>query len=1064
VSDPQSQPKVDELLDRAFQAITDGDRATANILAGRVLAMDRGNPDAEDLLAAPDERGEIRRLTIFFADLVDSTALSTRIEPEVYRTVVGGYKEVVRQIVDRYEGHIGSVKGDGLLGVFGHPLPHENDAERAVRAGLEMTREVVRLSEQVRRRFGFDIQVRVGVHRGVVYLDIEQDDVYGLAANMTARVSGLAPPDSVVVSASIERLVRDRFELERLPAQRVKGIDEPVDHYLVVAERAVGARARAGPVVARQREVAYLEGAWAQATAGTLSRAGVAFRGEAGIGKSRLTRVAADLAERSGHTVVTLLGSPFHTDVGLQPVRRLLEERCLIGRALSPSERLERLTAEVRMLSLEPGVTVPLLAPVLGISPEAGYEPVHADGRKLYRQIVAGVCDYLVACAGGAPAVILAEDMHWFDEDTVEVVEKLVGRNTGNLLVVLTNRVAGVADSRDDVEQFDLKPLSNDETDQLVSALHPDMGAKERAVVRRRCDGIPLYIEEVVAKLTELATDASSQVPDSLYEALFTRLRSSRGGIKVVEAAAIIGSRVDRSLLHDIVELPESDVDDAIRDLTEVRVFVPVDDESLRFRHELLRELAAELSPPSVRRRIHSRIADALRTAAPAGNTDWPLIASHYARADRHQEAITAYQKASSEARRRGAVVEARGFLGNALAQLDRTAPGPGRDRTEVAVRLRRGFLSYVTEGAASPNAFGDFGRCLELSGTSLTDDLFATLTALYGYYAIRADLRHAQQVLEAVEVGISDGRAWAWPTIGAGFGMVAWYRGHFDEAREKLETAASLRQNVGSAVIASWFMANEPIASVYTHLALARYVQGDLAGAEAFLDATRVRCDEVGLPQGPFSLAYARQLEVLMRIDSGELDRAAEVVEQLIADAERYDLEMWTTVGAAQKAVVRALQSIVTQPNDTAELGVHVATVTAIVDTWRTLEIKSMVVSYDAVIARLLIAGDRFDEARDRLDLGLRLADETGMHYYDAELLRLRAHAQRDDGLRRADLRSAMELARRQSAPIFELKAAVDAVAWQGESAQAALAESVGRFPADSTWPDLVRARALLE
>jgi len=190
---PGRAASIDELLDRAVAAINRGDRAAATALAGRVLAVDGGNADAEDLLTAHSDDGEIRRLTILFADLVDSTVLSTLVEPETYRLVVGRYRDLVLGIVNRFEGHVGSTKGDGLLAVFGYPRAHENDARRAVLAGLEITREVARLSAQAARRFGVDINVRVGVHRGLVYLDTAQDDVYGLAANLAARVSGLAP-------------------------------------------------------------------------------------------------------------------------------------------------------------------------------------------------------------------------------------------------------------------------------------------------------------------------------------------------------------------------------------------------------------------------------------------------------------------------------------------------------------------------------------------------------------------------------------------------------------------------------------------------------------------------------------------------------------------------------------------------------------------------------------------------------------------------------------------------------------------------------------------------------
>jgi class 3 adenylate cyclase len=197
--------------------------------------------DAEGLLAHAGDVGEIRRLTLFFADLVDSTALSTQVEPETYRLVVGRYREQVVRIVSGYDGHIGSTKGDGLLAVFGHPITREDDARRAVQAGLEITREVSRLSDQSQRRFGFGVNVRVGVHWGLVYLDAAQGDFSGLAANVATGISGFATPGAVVVSDAVETLIRNDFELEACAPAAVKGVKEPVIHYLVVSERAPAA-------------------------------------------------------------------------------------------------------------------------------------------------------------------------------------------------------------------------------------------------------------------------------------------------------------------------------------------------------------------------------------------------------------------------------------------------------------------------------------------------------------------------------------------------------------------------------------------------------------------------------------------------------------------------------------------------------------------------------------------------------------------------------------------------------------------------------------------------------
>jgi class 3 adenylate cyclase/tetratricopeptide (TPR) repeat protein len=1061
------QPRtIDELLDRAVQAINGGDRATASALAEQVLAVDSGNRDAEDLLATPAAgTGELRRLTILFADVVDSTALSTRIEPEIYRTVIGRYRQQVNEVINRYEGHIFSTKGDGLLAVFGHPKAHENDVRRAVQAGLDITREVATLSERVRKRFGFDISVRVGVHRGLVYLDVAQDDVYGLGANLASRVSGLAPPGSVVVSDAIAPLVRDYFELEFRPAQPVKGVDEPVEHCQVLGERVALTRIPQGPLVGRDRELKYLQSAWTNAESGSLSTPGVGLVGEAGMGKSRLATVAADLAEQSGRPVLALIGSPFHTDAGLYPIRALLEQRCGIERSTEQAERLRLLENALRTRGLEPKSTVPLLAPVLGIAAEHGYQPARAEGARLYEQIIEAIIGYLLACVGGGPAVVLAEDLQWFDPSTLEVVESLLRTSSGKLLVVLTAREIGSLPNIPELTTFELAPLTPDETDELIIALDPTLSDNERTEVARRCDGVPLYLEEVVTKVHEQPTDGARwvRVPDALYEPLFSRLRASDTTIQVVEAAATIGREFDQSMLQKVLDTNGSDLDEAIRDLETALVFEPTGIDSWRFRHELLREVAYELPPPSVRRILHGRVADAL--VGDSNDPDWRLVAVHYEYAERSDEAANAHQKAAGDARHRGALEEARAYLTRAIAQIERAAPGAARNRREIRLRLRRGFLASAAEGTASPQAAVDFERCLQLAGTDLREaDLVSTLTALWAYYLPRGDLRRALQVSQSIRDQPSDARRTFRRVNEGGFGMVAWYRGDFDNARSLLEEATAAVAGVEIADYDSvWFIPGEPVASMHTHLALARFVQGDLCGAEEQLAATVRRVAGLGFPQGPYSLAYQRCYEIWMRIEAGQLDRAAEIVKELAVEAKRHGFDFWVLIAATQQATISALETLSTSGIDRDQLQPHIAAMTITVESWRVAEAKLFVTFYDAVLARLLTAAGRIEEARNHLDIALQLSQETDVNFYRAELLRLRAHTGDDPDTRDADLHAAIDTARQQSASIFELRSAIDAFDLHGESSRQTLIEAISRFPPDSDWPELRRARTLL-
>ena len=1059
---------IDELLDRAIQAINAGDQVTANALAERVLAVDSDNPDAEDLLVAAEAIGadELRRMTIVFVDVVDSTALSTRIEPENYHTVISRYRHQVNEIIDRYEGHVFSTKGDGLLAVFGHPKAHENDVRRAVQAGLDITRDVAKLSERVHRRFGFEISVRVGVHRGLVYLDVGQDDVYGLGANLAARVSGLAKPGGVVVSEAIAPLVRGHFELEARPAQPVKGIDEPVGHYAVIGERTGRARMPLGPLVGRDPETAHLRASWALAERGALSAPGVCFSGEAGMGKSRLATAAADLAERSDNPVLALVGSPFQADAGLYPIRALLEERCGIERTTDQPDRLRLLRDEVRGLGLDPTAAVPALAPVLGISADCGYQPMRAAGTRLYRIIIDSIVDYLLACTGGGPAVVLAEDLQWCDQPTLDVVTSLLAADTGRLLVVLTGRNLCSLPGISNLTVFQLAPLTDDETDQLVTALDPTLSADERADVRRRCDGVPLYIEEVVTKVREQPPDLArwARVPDALYEPLFARLRASDTTIQVVEAAATIGREFDEAILRAVVDLNESDLDHAISDLKDVSVFEPVTVHRWRFRHELLREVAYELPPDSVRRTLHGRVADALVSGS--NDPDWHLVARHYENAERFDEAADAYHRAAHDARCRGCLEEARSTLTRAIAQIQRTTPGPDRDRREVLLRLRRLFIASAVEGTFNTQNATDMERCLELAATDPRgSSLVATLTALWAYYMPSGDIRRLLRLSGSLRGKSSSGRFFH-PTNAAAFGMAAWFQGDFRTARSVLEKATAAASVAELPDLESvWFIPNDPVTSMHIHLALARFIHGDLAGASEQVTQTLCRVADLDFPQGPFSHSYQRFYEIWMSVEAGRLDRAADTARELVADAERHGFEYWAMVGTIQQAVVDALSALVADGDDPAVLQGHVDTLTAIVQSLHAEEQKPKLFSpfYDAVLARLLTASGRAASARERLDATLGWSDHLGLSFYRAELLRLRADTAGDAAARSAGLRVALDAAREQNAMIFELRSAVGLFELDGKSARETLAETISHFPADSDWPELARARALL-
>ncbi len=1052
---------IDELLDRAVRAVNAGDRATAAALAGQVLAVDRGNAEAEDLLTAPARCGEMRRLTIMFADLVDSTALSTRLEPERYHTLVARYRDEVRRIVDRYQGHISSIKGDGVLAVFGHPTPHENDVRRAVATGLEITRAVAQLSERAERKFGVAVSVRVGIHRGLVYLDTDQDDVYGFAANLAARVCGVAEPGAVAISDAVAPLVRDSYELRTGAPVAVKGIQAPINHHQVLGERPEAPPLGSPPLIGRDDERGYLQQSWQRARDGVLSTPGVVFSGEPGIGKTRLATEAVDIVEGSGGTVIQLRGSPLHTDTGLHPVRRLLERRCGITRLTDGAERLRLLEAELGSCALDPVSTVPLLAPVLGIGPEHGYHPAIMEGRTLYELIGATVHRYVLACLHNQPGLIVAEDVHWFDQSTMELLNSLLTATDGRLMAVMTGRERDWVQSGWPTVIFDLAPLNDEQSDALIEALDPAVSDAQRAAVRARCDGVPFYIEHVVAGLE--AAGHEQQVPEALYESLFARLHARSDVVPVVEAAAIIGRAGDLALLRSVVGPDCKDVDEVVSELVRVRVLERRGTERWRFRHELLREVAAELAPPSLRRELHSRAARALVDAATAAEPDWHLVASHFEQAQQCDRAVDAYQKAAVGARRRGAVQEALACLTSALGQLTSCAAGAVRDRSEIAIRLERGFLMGALEGGTSGEAPADFERCLSLaSAGNYEDELFTTLTALIGYYLPRAELRRARELLESLSTRITRDRPWSRPVIASSLGSVAWLEGDFNDAREHLSRALADRSAADPAVLdaPSWVTV-DPIAAAHQYLALTHTVCGDLDRADAELADSVRRSNELSFPHDSCNRAQTYFVEIWVCLEAGQTEQAAALVGQLRELSQATGLDLWQWVGRTEHNTVKALTALKAGA-DTATLMAAAEKIALHVDSSRHMHLNIYLTFKDAVIARLLIAAGQPERARERLDGGLQHAKETGMRFHDAELMRLRAQTFTEPDARHAALTAALEFARSQGATLFELRCLLDSFEL-GDGDRSALADAVRRFPGDARWPEFARAQQIL-
>jgi class 3 adenylate cyclase/tetratricopeptide (TPR) repeat protein len=1094
-------PHVDQLLERAAAALNRGDVGIAHDLAEEVLASDASNRDAAALLDVEDPSdGEIRRLSLLFCDLVGSTELSARHEPELYRTLVKRYQAVCREVIaERYLGHISHIAGDGLLAVFGLPTPHENDVERAVRAGLDIVRELGVLSAEVNALFAENLEARAAVHKGLVFVDIQEDEVYGLAANVAARLQGLAAPGTVVVSEEVHAIVGALFETIAEPAQRVKGVAEPLRPFRVVAERPqVLARGHrwAAPLVNRVDELQRLRARWREGRDGQRNRPhGVHLVGESGMGKSRLAAALADEARAEGAGFIQLLGSPFRADTSFHPLRVLIEGRCRLGRDAGPVERLARLQREVSEVGLAPSELVPALAPVLDIPPEAGYRAVEADSRKLREVIAVGATRYVLACLSSGPALLLVDDLHWCDEATLDLIARVLRSDRGGLLVVTSSRDAPPQELGW-VEAIGLPPFDDAAASQLVASLEPRLDNEACRAVVERSDGVPLFLEELAlgagvpsdgspdlqpSQQGTSATTSSSQprggrateagpsgsVPDVLYEPLVARLYATGPGVQVAAAVAAIGRDVDRRMLAQVVDMADNDLDAALSALMRELILERAlgDGERFRFRHELLRVVAYDLQPPSRRHELHRRVAKALvDESGEAGAVDWQLVASHYDAAGQPTEAITAYRRAADGVRRLGALSEARSLLGRAVELVPSLPDSPDRHSLEVTLRLRRGFVAASLEGNSSTAVTHDYERCLELSlGDIAGDDMFNTLIPVYGYYMVRGDLERAQQVAKVLRAGLTGEREHYRPDNEAAFGAILWYAGDFRAAHERLEASvAGLATRQTTPDYRTYFMPYDSPGSAHENLAIARFMRGDISGADAEMEAARRRCKAIEFPQGPFTAAVAEALAVWMLIERGDTIGARVVVAALADMADRYGFDLWALFAATEQAAVAAMLALEREPDDHAALAAHAQTVEGMCAMWKTIDLALFLPFFTTVAGRLRAASGDAERAAARYDETLQFARATGQHYYDAEVMRLQSQLLPDEDAS-AQLRAALDVSRTQGAAPFEVRIARDLVEREEDDALTLLAVAIGQFAADAHYPELDVARSVL-
>jgi tetratricopeptide (TPR) repeat protein len=789
--------------------------------------------------------------------------------------------------------------------------------------------------------------------------------------------------------------------------------------------------------------------------------------GEAGVGKSRLVTEAADAA---GAHCTTCRCSRYHETTSLYAFRPVLEEACDIAEHDEPAARLSKLRARLGALDAN-GADLPFLTAALQI-PSSDIAPrPDVDPTRLRQLALEAAVQLVCAHLQGGPSILFVDDVHWADQSTLDLISALLLTPHPGLVVMLAAR-----DGFDPpwpaiaFERLQLAPLTGDELEEMAG-LMPEasrLSAEERDALIERCDGMPLFLEELVRTAEDLDQGrvafhsinyADFRIPPALRDPLLARLTSRGVDLELAQAVASIGREAERDLLRRVTGLSQPELDRKLQSLIDADLVHPHGDDAVRFRHELIREVAYETQGLAARREYHGRIADELlRSSVPSVRSDAWEAAFHLERARRYSEAIAARVGAAQRNQELGAHTEAIAELARALDLLVHLPDGPEREHTELMVRELRSFSAVMAAGYAAPEAAEDHGRCVELcEGFGLPPELLPSLIRSWSFYAFRGEIADAERVCDAMEQ-VASTAALAFPAEAIGRGLTEFFRGNFGEARRLMESF--VEDPWGDAPgrpPAEWPLPNDALAAVYGHLVLILWISGERQAAYAMGERGLRRAEHLGFPYGPFTTAYVNSLLALTRRMEGDHRGATPSTQAMLDLAERHGFAFFAVTGMLHRALDRAYAG---------EAGA-IEELRGSVGVWRHVVMGEAYSPWALVgLADAEAAAGHTEEALAALDQALAVAAATGSEFYSAEALRRRGElrAQAGDAGGIADIENALELARGQQARAFELRAAMALARIPGHSdaGRAAVLRALDGIPPDPANEDLREARSL--
>ncbi len=1057
---------------------------------GDVIVWIEAQPPASELRNEPERR----QITVLFCDLVGSTAMANALDPEELRIVLRAFQTAATDVIASHGGFINRYMGDGILVFFGYPKAHEDDSARAVRAALELNSAI----EALRPLADIRLQLRIGIATGIVVVgDVlgegrsREEAVVGSTPNLAARLQSMAEPGEILIGSVTRRLIGHRFSCTDQGRHAMKGFDEPVPVWRVLAERQLDEVSDAGPsgielgpLVDRVVELPVLKERWRRARDGAGSI--ITLRGDPGLGKSRLSEALREAAADQPHTVLRYYCSTRFQNTAFYPVMRQLHHAAKLLDDDSDDTKLAKLQALLHDDSAqdELAIALPYLAALLAIPSAEGHAPV-ADSPERQREQTLRVLEaQVLRLAQQQPVLVIVEDLHWVDPSTLGLLEQIARKIDHLPVMVLATGRPDFEPPWADLPQaqlLELSPLAADDRSAMVRHHAGGKPIPDEILehILQKSDGIPLYVEELTKATMEsglLLEEADRfvltgpmrtlAVPSTLHDSLLARLDRLAVVKEVVQVGAAIGREFPHAMLAALVRLPAAELQETLDRLSEAglihcRGIAP--DASYVFKHALIQDAAYATMLRPKRQALHARIAQILEADAGAAAREPEVLAQHLIEAGLEARAVPFLQQAGLLASAAAAHTEACKYFEQGLALLPRVPDEASRHRLELGLRVHLGMSLAATRGFAAPEVEATNQRARELCRLiGETDDLFWVLRGLCALYIVRSDAATSRELSEhLVRLGEQTQRA---EFLIEGYLMQGYtlvYSGEAQAGRMALLKALDIYRTADGARKV-FPTPQDPAVAAMSLLAIVCWMLGEASPADAHAQGAVAQAEASGRP---FDVAYAHCFVAMFENLRRQSERAAHHAGLVIEIATRHGFGVWQAAGAMHLGVAKAALGAAPEA-----VGILGATLPA----WRASGAELNSGFFMAGLAAGHVAvGDR-DQALATVSEAIAHAERHHEHYYDAELFRLRAEILAEGGASadaavRADFGRAIETAQRQGTVLLELRAALGlvkrmAAAGDRTGARDLLASTLVKVTGAGASAEVIEAAVLLQ